>query len=84
MGGGGSRSVTMRDGTVISFSNTGTELPISRLRLSEGSICADKREFDKSAGRELYKLVDTSEYGGCYTEIGGQTTDSRYTNVGSV
>jgi len=52
--------------------------------LTEGSVCGDKREFDISSGRDLYKLINQNEYSGCNTEIGGVKQDPRYFSIATV
>ena len=47
----GFKSVELGDGTMLGFSSSGEGLPVVRFRLSEGEVCADKRDFDISPNR---------------------------------
>ena len=52
--------------------------------MTEGKVCADPTEYEKSEGRELYELIRTSEYYSCSTEIADSYYDPRYDEIGSV
>ena len=59
-------------------------MPIVKLRLTEGLICADYKQFSTSQGRELYKLIKKSNYGNWTKKVGGEYTDPRVSRIGSV
>lgn len=68
----------------IAFTDNGTDLPIVRLKLTEGKVCANPDVQMKTEGRTVYKLLNSEYYGDCTTKVGNQTTDPRYTLIGSI
>jgi hypothetical protein len=59
-------------------------MPVVRLRLTEGEVCANPAMYTASEGRSLYKLLDTSDYSSCTPKVGDEYYDKRYTKIGSV
>lgn len=79
----GYSSVNIGNDMKIAFTSTAASLPIVRLKLTEGKVCANPSEYEKSNGRHLYVLL-RGGYGSCSSEIGDEKHDPRYTEIGSI
>lgn len=73
-----------REGWKLIWSSESTELPTVQFRLTEGKVCADKEEYDKSANKKFYKLLNSGGWNGCETLIGGEQFDTRYEYLSSI
>lgn len=68
----------------IIYTRNSTTLPVVRMKLTEGEVCANPSQYEKSSGRYLYKLLRDDEYYTCSSEIGGSYHDPRYKKISSV
>ena len=59
-------------------------MPVVRLKLTEGEVCANPVMYTASEGRSLYTLLDIGEYYACTPKVGDEYYDKRYTKIGSV
>ena len=80
----GYSSATLDSGQTLAFGTNQNDLPILRLKLTEGQVWAVADEYMKSPGRTLYKLLDYNGYGDCDTKVGSYYNDPRYTQISTV
>ncbi|CAI2367669.1 unnamed protein product [Moneuplotes crassus] len=80
----GFTELLLGDNFRIAYTTQSNNLPMVQFRLTEEGVCADKREYSKSRGRDLYILIDSSSYDYCSTKLGDVYTDSRFEKVGEI
>jgi hypothetical protein len=68
----------------MAFTTESTTLPIIRLRLTEGKVCADPSEYMATPNRSLYRLLNTDHYGTCKNSVANSTFDPRYSGIASI
>lgn len=72
------------DGQVLVFSSNSTTLPTVRFKLTEGDVCANPSEIERSEGRVNYKLLNDYTQSKCSTKIGDTYTNPRFMLIGNV
>ena len=77
-------SASLDSGQRIAFGRNENNLPILRLKLTEGEVWANANEYMTSSGRKLYKLLNRNKYGSWNTKVGNYTHDPRYTKIGAI
>ena len=77
-------SAPLDSGQSIAFGTSQNSMPVLRLKLTEGEICAVSNEYMASSGRSLYKLLNYNGYGSWETKVGSYSHDPRYSKIGTV
>lgn len=68
----------------LAFTTEFKGLPVIRLKLTEGQVCANPENYMPSEGRRLYKLLNTGDYHSCGQKVADGYFDTRYDLIGSV
>ena len=72
------------NGFKLVYTTESNSLPLVRFKLTESEVCATPNEYATSTGRNLYKLLNTNNYGSCTSKIGGVYHDLRYSKIGEI
>ena len=75
--------LSLGNNTYLVFTRNATSLPITKIKITEGDVWINPKQYMKTPDRELYKLLVQSNYGEWNQVFKNKTTDDRYTLFGS-
>ena len=77
----GWESVDLSNGVKLAFTRSSSNLPITKIRLTETEVCMRKEEFGVTKGRDPYPLYESDE---CTYSLSGKHNDPRYEVIGAI
>ena len=77
-------SILLGSNVFIVFTRNAASLPISKIKVTEGGVWINPKQYMKTMNRQLYKLLRPSDYGEWSQFFKNKTIDNRYTIFGSI
>ena len=72
------------DQKILVYSDNSTDLPIVEFKLTEGKVCANPSEVERSKGRYNYKLLHDPTVSKCSESVGEYSYNPRFKKISTI